>query len=247
MPKKTSSPAPAKPVHVRVRRGSAADADRLRDELVAAALSLFIEGGIEAVTMRALATRVGVSAMTPYRYFEDKTHLLRGIWQHVLQGSIDAMGARGAGIEDPRDLIRAQVAGFADYWEAHPDHYRLVYMTEQTNRPDEQGKLTTLPAYTAVLEASLDLSRRLARVVGGDEANAKLASDIRFMMVSGYLHSRLVNRRYPWMPADVLRPAFIELVIDAMVSCLREGARTAPVAAPPSPSPRKRAKAQPGR
>ena len=231
MPTKKSSPAPATPARARVRRGSAADAERLRDELVAAALALFIEGGLEAVTMRALATRVGVSAMTPYRYFEDKTHLLRGIWQHVLQGAIDAMRARGAGIDDPRELIRAQVNAFADYWEAHPDHYRLVYMTEQTNRPDEQGKLTTLPAYTAVLDASLDLSRRLARAVGGDEAHAKLASDIRFMMVSGYLHARLVNRRYPWGPIDVLRPTFVELVIEAMTDCLLHGPRQAPAPA----------------
>lgn len=245
MPTKKSSPAPAASARPRVRRGSEADAERLRDELLAAALALFIEGGLEAVTMRAVATQVGVSAMTPYRYFEDKGHLLRGIWQHVLSEALASMRARGAGIADARDMIRAQVNAFIDYWEAHPDHYRLVYMTEQTVRPDVSGQMTSTPAYAAVLDNAQDLSRDLARATGGDESHAKLATDVRFMMVSGYLHSRLVNRRYPWMPADVLRPAFVELVIDAMTTCLREGARAAPVA--PSPSTRKRAKAQPGR
>ncbi len=253
MPTKKSSPAPAPtpvtPARARVRRGSAADAERLRDELVAVALALFIEGGLEAVTMRAVATRVGVSAMTPYRYFEDKGHLLRGIWQYVLASALAAMRARAEGLTDARELVRAQVNAFIDYWEAHPDHYRLVYMTEQTIRPDAGGKFTTLPAYTSVLDNAIDLSRALARATGGDEQHAKLATDVRFMMVSGYLHGRLVNRRYPWMPADVLRPAFIELVVEAMTTCLREGPRTAPVAPSPSPSPspRKRAKAQPGR
>ena len=226
--KKSSVPGQAPAGRPRVRRGSEADAERLRDELVAAALALFIERGLEAVTMRAVATQVGVSAMTPYRYFEDKGHLLRGIWQHVMAAAVDAMRARTAGVEDARERIRAQVGAFVDYWETHPEHYRLVYMTEQTTRADEQGMFTAAPAYAAMVEASLDASRRLARAVGGDEANAKLASDIRIVMVSGWLQARLVNRRYPWGPAEVLRPALIELMLDAMVSCLREGPRKAP-------------------
>ena len=238
MPTRKPSPTPPPAARPRVRRGSAADADRLRDELLSAALALFIEGGLEAVTMRAVATQVGVSAMTPYRYFEDKGHLLRGIWQYVLSAAWQQMLAASQGLADARERIRAQVDAFIDYWEANPQHYRLVYMTEQTTRRDEQGKLAALPIYTSVLEASLDASRALAAQIGGDPAHAKLASDIRFMMVSGYLHARLVNRRYPWTSVDVLRPAFVELLLEAMTSCLRNGPQQPPVAA------KKRAKAK---
>ncbi len=224
MPSKKSFPEPALP-RPRVRRGSAADADRLRDELLDAALALFMEGGLEAVTMRAVATRVGVSAMTPYRYYEDKGHLLRGIWQHMLGAAWNAMLAASQGLPDIRDRIRAQINAFIDYWEANPQHYRLVYMTEQTGRHDELGTLAALPIYSSVLDASLGASRELAEQVGGDPAHAKLASDIRFMMVSGYLHARLVNRRYPWTAPDVLRPALVELILEAMASCLRDGPR----------------------
>ena len=226
--KKTSTPpAAARP---RVRRGSEADADRLRDELLSTALALFMESGLEAVTMRAVATRVGVSAMTPYRYFEDKGHLLRGIWQHMLGAAWQAMLAASQDLPDVRDRIRAQVNAFIDYWEANPQHYRLVYMTEQTTRFDEQGALAALPIYTDVLDASQSASRELAAALGGDPANAKLASDMRFLMVSGYLHSRLVNRRYPWSPVDVLRPTFVELVLEAMISCLCNGPVQLPAA-----------------
>ena len=231
MPTRKPAQTKSTPARARVRRGSEADADRLRDELLAAALALFMAGGLEAVTMRAVATQVGVSAMTPYRYFDDKGHLLRGIWQYVLSAAWQKMLAASQAATDPRQRIRAQVEGFVDYWEANPQHYRLVYMTEQTTRPDDTGTLSALPIYTHVLEASLDASRALAAEVGGDPAHAKLASDIRFMMVSGYLHARLVNRRYPWSPVEVLRPAFVELVIEAMTSCLRNGPQKPP--APP--------------
>ena len=222
----------------RVRRGSEADAEKLREELLATALALFMQGGLEAVTMRAVATQVGVSAMTPYRYFEDKSHLLRGIWQHVLGIAWRGMLAASKDTVDVHDRIRAQINAFIDYWEANPQHYRLVYMTEQTTRHDENESLSALPIYTGVLDASLGASRELAQRVGGDPAHAKLASDIRFMMVSGYLHARLVNKRYPWSDADVLRPAFIELILDAMTNCLRNGPARAPGAA------KKRAKAK---
>ncbi len=231
MATKKSSPTPPAAARPRVRRGSAADADRLRDELLSAALALFIDDGLEAVTMRAVATRVGVSAMTPYRYFEDKGHLLRGIWQYVLSAAWQQMLAASQGVADAQERIRAQVDAFIDYWEANPQHYRLVYMTEQTTRSDEQGRLATLPIYASVLEASLEASRALAVQIGGDPAHAKLASDMRFLMVSGYLHARLVNRRYPWTPVDVLRPAFVELTLEAMASCLRDGPRKAPAPA----------------
>ena len=237
MPARTSSrnSPPARP---RVRRGSEADAERLRDEILAAALALFIEGGLDAVTMRAVATRVGVSAMTPYRYFEDKGHLLRGIWHHVLAAAVAAMRAAAAGVERVDDRIRANLNAFIDYWEAHPQHYRLVYMTEQTLRADAQGVFTTLPAYAGVIDESQESSRQLALQIGGDPGNAKLASDLRFMMVSGYLHSRLVNRRYPWTAADVLRPVVIECILEAMASCLRNGPVT------PAPAPNHRARAR---
>jgi AcrR family transcriptional regulator len=234
MPTKKIVTLPAAAPRPRVRRGSEADADRLRDELLAAALALFMQGGLEAVTMRAVATQVGVSAMTPYRYFEDKGHLLRGIWQHVLGAAWRGMLAAAQDRTDVRDRIRAQIDAFIDYWEANPQHYRLVYMTEQTTRRGENEALATLPIYTGVLEASLQASRELAQQVGGDPAHAKLASDVRFMMVSGYLHARLVNQRYPWGAVEVLRPAFVELILDAMTNCLRNGPQR-----PPAPAKRR--------
>ena len=232
MPNRKTSPAEpaAEPARARrtstrprVRRGSEDDARKLHDELLAAALALFIEGGLSAVTMRAVATRVDVSAMTPYRYFEDKGHLLRGIWAYAIEGATQAMRVAGQKHPEVRKRICAQLEAFIDYWERNPDHYRLVYMTEQTTRRDEDGQLTSLPAYTAVLEASVQASRELALEIGGDPSRAKLASDLRILMVSGYLHGRLVNRRYPWSPVDELRPAFLDAVLDAMNGCLRAG------------------------
>ena len=55
---------------------SEADVAEFRERLCAVAERLFAEKGPEAVTMRQLTAELGVSPMTPYRYFEDKDEIL---------------------------------------------------------------------------------------------------------------------------------------------------------------------------
>jgi AcrR family transcriptional regulator len=49
-----------------------AEKQALRTVIIDAARELFIHQGVEAVTMRAIATRIGYSATSLYLYFSDK-------------------------------------------------------------------------------------------------------------------------------------------------------------------------------
>ena len=53
--------------------------DSLRDRISQAAQELFLEGGVEAISMRKVADRVGISATAIYRHYKDKDELLTGI------------------------------------------------------------------------------------------------------------------------------------------------------------------------
>ncbi|WP_163803120.1 TetR/AcrR family transcriptional regulator [Mycolicibacterium anyangense] len=55
-----------------------------RAAITAAATALLTEGGVEAVTMRSLASRLGVSAMALYHHVEDKDDVLRMVGDEVL-------------------------------------------------------------------------------------------------------------------------------------------------------------------
>src|SRR5689334_14411240 len=54
-----------------------------RDAIVEAALALVDEQGLEALSMRAVGSRLGCEAMSIYRHVSDKAHLLRLIGDAV--------------------------------------------------------------------------------------------------------------------------------------------------------------------
>ena len=216
-----------KSAHARVRRGNLEDADRAREELLTAAGRLFAERGLDGVTIRAVAAVAGVSAMTPYRYFTSKAELLAGLWQSVIADVYERMKDALDSAEGARARQVASLDSFLSYWEDNPDHYRLVYMTEQTTRAarrdDGTPMLAASPIYQEILGLVLDVTRDLADEIGADMTHAKLAGDIRFMMLLGYLNSQLINRRYPWSDRETLRAAYIEQIVMTVERCLLLG------------------------
>jgi len=216
----------AAPARRRVRRGSAEDAQQLREELMGAAMSLFAGGGLEAVTMRAVAEQVGVSVMTPYRYFADKAELLRGLWQAVLRATCDEMRAAVDAQHSGRARQRAMIEAFIGYWEAHPDHYRLVYQTDKVTQSAPKAGLTEVPVYGELLQLVQGVTADVAREIGAGPTHIKLAGDIRFAMMLGYLQAALVNRRYPWSDAALMRRTYIDQVMAAVERVLLTGAAT---------------------
>jgi AcrR family transcriptional regulator len=67
------------------------DIAQFRDRLCDAAEHLFAEHGPDAVTIRQLATDIGVSPMTPYRYFKDKEAILAAVRTRAFDRHAEAL------------------------------------------------------------------------------------------------------------------------------------------------------------
>ena len=114
---------------------SKADVAGFRERLCEAAERLFAERGIEAVTMRQLAAELGVSPMTPYRYFQDKDDILAAIRAQGFTRFSDALEAAAATTSDPVERSRVMGEAYLGFATQHPHTYKLMF---DLNQPDEQ-------------------------------------------------------------------------------------------------------------
>ena len=114
---------------------SSAEIADFRERLLDAAEALFAEHGTEAVTIRQLAEAIGVSPMTPYRYFKDKDAILaaaraRAFDRHAeaLEQAYDA----SPGL-DPIARANAIGAAYVRFALDNPEAYKLMFDIKQPN------------------------------------------------------------------------------------------------------------------
>lgn len=107
------------------------DVADFRERLCAAAERLFAEKGPDAVTMRQLAAELGVSPMTPYRYFQDKDDILAAVRTNGFNQFAEALEAA----RDKARSARAKAAAVGDAYVRfafdHPHTYKLMFDLNQ--------------------------------------------------------------------------------------------------------------------
>ncbi len=104
---------------------------QLRTLIIDAARELFISRGVDAVTMREIAKRIGYSATSIYLHFADKEALLRAICDTdflALATSLKSI----LQTQNPVERMHAMGRGYAAFALTHPNHYRMMFMTERT-------------------------------------------------------------------------------------------------------------------
>lgn len=111
------------------------DVADFRERLCQAAERLFAERGIEAVTMRQLAAELGVSPMTPYRYFQDKDDILAAVRAQGFDRFADALEKAAAEATDPVERSRVMGEAYLGFALEHPHTYKLMF---DLGQPEEQ-------------------------------------------------------------------------------------------------------------
>ncbi len=115
------------------RNLSEADLAQFRERLIDAAERLFAERGIEAVTIRQLAAELGVSPMTPYRYFKDKDAILAAARARAYDRFAESLETAYAAGGDPVRTIGSAYIRFA---LEHREAYKLMFDVSQPSAGD---------------------------------------------------------------------------------------------------------------
>jgi AcrR family transcriptional regulator len=130
-----------------------AERQQLRTLIIDAARELFVAKGVEAVTMREIAKRIGYSATSIYLHFADKESLIRAICDTdflALASSLSVI----LQIPHPVERMHALSSGYTAFALSHPNHYRLMFMTEH---PPIDPALSTIAQNNAEQDAYYQL------------------------------------------------------------------------------------------
>ncbi len=108
-----------------------------RDRLCDVAEHLFATQGAEAVTMRQLAAALGVSPMTPYRYFKDKDAILAAVRTRAFDRHAETLERAYAAHPDEPDLrAQAILDAYVGFALGSPEAYRLMFDIHQPTQAD---------------------------------------------------------------------------------------------------------------
>ena len=100
-----------------------------RQSLLEAAGALLDAGGPEAVTLREVGARTGVSRSAPYRHFADKDTLLTVLATNAVSQLGDTLEGLANSSDPPARTLRAALLSLVTIGRTRPHLYRLMFTT----------------------------------------------------------------------------------------------------------------------
>jgi AcrR family transcriptional regulator len=224
---------PAHPPDVRHRR-TRAEQVALHAQIIQITQKLFEEGGLEAVSMRSIAQRANISAMGLYRYFPSKSHLMRHIWDDILQMA-NARAMRDISARaDARQNLRTYLDGFLQYWLDNRGHWRVVSSISDALFEAPVGG--NAPALRPTPQQVLDTLYGLLECCAAPPRESTAGQGVVEMLVCkalGFLHAVIGVVAYPWPDVAALK----QRVIDDMIVHVHATAAPRPLSRAGAPAP----------
>lgn len=129
----------------------------LKEALVEAGLEILAESGLEGLSLRTCAARVGVSHTAPKNHFGNMNGLLTAIAAQGY-GQLAEWMRRGLPADATRQQIRnAAFEGYVDFARARPALFELMFSGGRTNRDDPELKAGVGECFGILREASQNL------------------------------------------------------------------------------------------
>jgi AcrR family transcriptional regulator len=178
-----------------------------RDALIAAATDL-LDSGVDAVTLREVGHRAGVSHNAPYKHFADKQALLAAVAARELAELAESMHLSAEERRTPGTLLQAVMLHYVAWSLRHPERFKLVFGAWSVESPElsEQANASWTLVVHAVAEAqkSGELpagqdSERLAALIRATVHGAISLALAGHLSADGKGHAD---------PADVVRDLF---------------------------------------
>ncbi|HEU4539241.1 MAG TPA: TetR/AcrR family transcriptional regulator [Polyangiaceae bacterium] len=182
----------------------------LRRKFIDASLALVTERGVEGLTLRDLAKRVGVTHPAVYRYFPDKAALLASVAEEGFWEMRSAVIRACAPYPDTRSRFNKLVDAYVRFAVEHPAHFRLMFGPEAAEK-------WSVPSLRAAETATFNLC--LDAVIEGQRDGLVRQGEAREIALAGWammhgLASLVLNGLVNWVGVQSTSPEYLASVLE---------------------------------
>ncbi len=126
-----------------------------RNEIISCALDIAEEGGLEAVTARAVASRLGASSKVIFGCFESMGELQNEAAAAAYQKYLDEQRALCESGEYP--VYKAAGMAYIRFAKGHPRLFKILFMEKKP--PDEPDKIEEMNRFTDIVSHNVGITR----------------------------------------------------------------------------------------
>jgi len=152
----------------------------LKEACVRAAHAFIAEHGVERLSLREVARRLGVSHQAPYKHYPSRDHLLAEVMRRCFREFAAHLDQR-----EPSADARVELASlgmrYLDYAASHPVAYRLMFGTPWPEPAQEVGLV-------ADAAHAFDILRGVLRRLHGAHHAARSQVDLDAMFIWSNMH-----------------------------------------------------------
>ncbi len=192
-------------------RNARGQGDLLRAELIDAAIDLLAElGDFEAMSVRAVTARAGVTPTALYLHFDDKEQLLEAVKHRCfaeLRRYVLA-AEEGAG-SHARDQAEAMCMAYLRFADDRPGHYRVLFQTSRSSLATGHGHQSSSQWPPAAVDAFGDLVRAVTRCLTDGRDPFEIAGLV-WAGLHGFIGLR-ASSHFPFAASD----RYVQLLLDS--------------------------------
>ncbi|AHE56751.1 TetR/AcrR family transcriptional regulator [Sphingomonas sanxanigenens] len=182
-------------------------AGQRREEIIAAALTLFTRYGVYNVTTRQIARAVGISQPSLYAHFASSAEIAEEICVRGFSDLSQELSAAFAAANGRTDRLKQAARAYIAFGLDNPDVYRIAFMLEKPweEANHEGGR---------VMEAGLGAFNLLAETVTQDmDDGGRLAAQSIWATLHGLVALLIARPHFPWVDRDALISAQVDRAV----------------------------------
>lgn len=199
-----------------VQERRARQKDELRRKILRAASELFVNEGIESVSMRKIAERVEYSPAAIYLYFKDKSDLVNSICAETFEELDMRLTALG---QEPLSPVEGFLKGCETYVRfglEHPSHYIFTMCSPEELATEQLNPAAYAETHALAMKAFDHLRRCVRRCIESGEfrkADVETVAQMSWLSIHGLTAGLVTSATFPFVDREILIKTHLETLV----------------------------------